>query len=90
MFMAVDKKAVAAGIAKAGKRLIEEVSKSETLQRQIFGSYTDGKPRSLTDAITGEIHSPKEKAKMEAQIKKSKKKKKKKESVGQRYAKINL
>lgn len=88
--MAVDGKVVAAGIVKAGKKIMEEVSKSETLQRQIFGSYTDGKPRNLTDAITGEIHSPKEKAKMEERIKKSKKKKKKKESEGQRYAKINL
>ena len=88
--MAVDKKAVAAGLLKAGKKIVEEVSKSETLQRQIFGSYTDGKPRSLTDAITGEVHSPKEKAKMEAQIAESKKKKKAKEKKGERYAKINL
>ena len=88
--MAVDKRAIAAGLVTAGKKIVEEVSKSETLQRQIFGSYTVGKPRNLTDAITGEVHSPKERIRMEARIEKSKKKKKKKEKEGQRYAKINL
>lgn len=88
--MAVDKKVVAAGLLKAGKKMVEEISKSESLQRHIFGSYTDGKPRNLADAITGEIRSPKERAKMEMRIAESKKKKKKKEKGGKKYAKINL
>lgn len=88
--MAVNKKAITAGILKAGKAIIDEVHKSEALQKQIFGSYADGRPRNLTDAITGEVHSPKEKAKMEKRIAESKQKKKEKEKRGERYAKINL
>lgn len=88
--MAVDKKAVAAGVIKAGQIVVNEISKSKALQKQIFGSYSDGNPRNLADAIAGEVHSPKERVRMEKQIEESKKKKRKKEKKGERYAKINL
>ncbi len=84
------KKEIAAGIIKFGHVIAKEVSKSESLQRQIFGTYSDGKPRNLADAISGEIHSPKERKQMEMRIADSAEKKKKKEKHGKRYAKINL
>lgn len=84
------KKELVAGAVKLGKTVATEFQKSESLQRQVFGSYTDGKPRNLTDAITGEIHSPKERQKMEMRLLESEKKKKKKKKKGEKYAKINL
>lgn len=61
------------GIIEVGKA----VSENDDIKSTIFGSYADGKPRSLSDAIKGEVLSPKQKKKV-ADYKKAKKKKKKK------------
>lgn len=49
----------------------EELSKSKGVQKFLCGEYSNGKPRSLIDALDGEIYSP-------SQKKRCKKKKKKK------------
>lgn len=46
-----------------------------SIQRAVFGEYTDGSPRSLIDSWNGETLSPKQKHKISK--KKGKKKKKK-------------
>ncbi len=46
------------------KSAIGELTKlcsQKEIQKMIFGTYSDGKPRSLMDAINGEILSPKQK-----------------------------
>lgn len=37
---------------------------NEKLQRTLFGEYSDGSPRSLSDCLEGEILSPKDREKM--------------------------
>ncbi len=37
---------------------------NEKLQRTLFGEYSDGTPRSLSDCLDGEILSPKDREKM--------------------------
>ena len=65
-------KAIAIGVTIAKK-----VSDDENVQKLVFGSYSDGKPRNLTDALNDEYYSPKQKSKHHKKKKKSKKKKKK-------------
>lgn len=60
---------------------IGNVLKDADVQKVILGTYSDGETRSVSDAISGEVLSPKDKEKY-AFKKKAKKKKKK--------AKINL
>lgn len=84
------KKEIVTGAIVVGKTLIHEFSKSKALQRTLLGSYSDGEPRSVVDALTGETMSPKSKHNMELRIKENAKKKKKKKKKGQKYAKINL
>jgi len=63
---------------------------NDDFQKMMLGTYSDGKTRSFADAISGEIMSPKEKAKMEKRIVKNKKKKKKRKKKGKKYGKIDL
>ena len=47
----------------------------------ICGTYADGEPRSIPDAINNEILSPKQKQKIMEKSNKKKKKKKKKDKI---------
>lgn len=62
----------------------KELLGNESVQSFLCGTYSDGSPRSLPDAISGEILSPKQKRRkqkkedeIKERIKKKKKKKKK-------------
>lgn len=76
--------AIAAGIELAISAATK-VAENEKIRKFLCGSYADGKPRSITDAITGEVLSPRQKDRIEKEIrgggKKKKKKKKKKRSA---------
>lgn len=48
---------------------------SKPFRKAMFGTYTDGTPRSLTDALDGNFRSPKEKGKNGKKSSKGKKKK---------------
>lgn len=78
----------------AGSAVIKEVGKqvgeNKEIQKILFGTYTDGQPRSLSDAIDGEIISPEDRLAITKRLKKNEKKKKKKEKKGKKYAKIDL
>lgn len=52
---------------------------SETLQKAIFGEYSDGSTRSLADALDGEVLSPRDREHMLYKKKRKKKKLKEKE-----------
>lgn len=80
-------KDIASAASSIVNSLVEEVLGNTELQKIIFGKYSDGSPRNLTDALEGEVYSPHQKDKMEKKHKKNKKKKKKK---GSKYAKIDL
>lgn len=52
------------GKLNTGMSFLKEVSKlctEKEVQKMIFGTYSDGRARSLIDAINGEILSPKQK-----------------------------
>ena len=51
---------------------------SDAGKKFLCGTYSDGSPRSLADALNGEIRSPEDREKMMKKIKKAKKKSKKK------------
>lgn len=63
------------------------VSKSPSIQKALLGSYSDGTPRSLTDALDGEVLSPKQRE--EYLYKKKKKKHKKKNKKKKKKIKID-
>jgi hypothetical protein len=51
---------------KNGLKLIESVIgllTNETIQKSIFGEYSDGNTRSIMDSLNGEVLSPSQKAK---------------------------
>lgn len=56
--------------------LVKSLAEDKNVRRIVFGTYSDGSTRSLSDAINGEILSPKDKVKYKKKKKKSKKKKK--------------
>lgn len=60
---------------------VTEVAKNKTIKKCIFGEYADGSPRSLMDALDGEILSPKERKVYMCKEKKGNKKKKKKNKM---------
>ena len=68
------KKITAAVTAIAG------VAFSEGGRKFLCGTYSDGTPRSLSDALSGEIYSPEEREKKLKKLEKSKKKKQKKKN----------
>ena len=86
----MDKKdIIGAGIEilqKAGKAIVED----EGIKGTIFGTYTNGQPRSAIDAFNGEIVSPRDRLVIAKRIEKNKKKKKKKKKKGKKYAQIDL
>lgn len=50
---------------KNGLKLIESIINlmtNETIQKSIFGQYSDGNTRSIMDSLNGEVLSPKQKA----------------------------
>lgn len=53
-----------------------KVLTNKKVRKTLFGEYTDGSARSLSDCLDGEILSPKERKKYTSKKKKSKKKKK--------------
>lgn len=67
-----DPKIIVDGIVAVSEKLL----KNEDLQKMICGQYSDGSPRSIPDAINGELMSPKEKKKELKKISKRKKKRK--------------
>lgn len=78
----------------AGKGILtgveKHISESDDAQKMIFGSYTNGKPRSLADAISGEIIHPEDKLLITQRLEEHKKLKEAKEKRGKKYAKIDL
>lgn len=79
-FIMASKELISAAIEVA-----KAVGTSDDFKSFMCGTYSDGTPRSLPDALNDEILSPKQKKKaMEAKEKQKKKKKKKK------YAKLKL
>lgn len=61
-----------------------EVNDNNDIKSLVCGVYADGKPRSISDAISGEYRSPKERKKME----KGGKKKHKKDKYKKKYKKL--
>ena len=57
------------------------IAGNDDIQKMILGTYSDGSPRSLPDALNDEFISPKEKKNILYGDKKKKKKHKKKKSV---------
>lgn len=60
---------------------ISDIALSEQGQRFICGTYSNGKPRSVVDAVRDEYISPKDREKWEKEKKKKKKSKKKKKKT---------
>lgn len=77
----------ALAIGKKGAEIIKEDKEAQSI---LFGRYADGSPRSLADAIYGEVVSPEDRLLIEKRIQKHKKKKKKKEAKGEKYGKIDI
>lgn len=61
-------------VVSALSELTKVCSRSD-VQKMVFGTYSDGKPRSLFDAINGEVLSPKQKREKLYKKRKSGKKK---------------
>jgi hypothetical protein len=72
------------------KKAEGHISENANLQKALFGTYSNGKPRNLADAISGEVIHPEDKLAITKRLAKHEKKKKKKESKGKRYAKIDI
>lgn len=53
----------------------EKLLSSGKIQEALFGTYSNGKPRNLIDALNGEVLSPKQKRNMKYKKKKVKNKK---------------
>lgn len=59
----------------------EGLSKSKGVQKFLCGEYSNGKPRSLIDALDGEIYSPSQKKRCKKKKGKNKKHNKKKKKI---------
>lgn len=57
--------------------IAKKIGKSDDFKSFLCGTYSDGTPRNLPDAINDEVLSPKQKAKAKSKKKKKKKKKQK-------------
>lgn len=68
----------------------EAIAKDDGLRKSVLGEYTNGEPRSVADAMSGEIISPKDRLAITKRLEKNKKKKKKKNKKKKKYAKIDL
>ena len=62
---------------------------NEKIQKTLFGTYSDGTPRSLPDCLEGEILSPRDRERM-IYRKKKKNKKKKKPALKKKHAKVKI
>ncbi|HAU84843.1 MAG TPA: hypothetical protein DCW90_04890 [Lachnospiraceae bacterium] len=67
-----------AKIATAAGSAIKAASENDSIKKMVLGTYTDGTPRSITDAYQGEILSPEDRLLIEKRMKKIRKKKGKK------------
>lgn len=54
---------------------ITAVADNDNVQKMVCGTYSDGKTRSIPDAVKGEVYSPKQKGKAKKKKKKKKLKK---------------
>ena len=86
----MDIKTIIAIGAEVGGRIAKEVSDNDNMKKTIFGTYSDGSPRSMSDMISGEIVSPEDRLAITRKIEKHEKKKEKKKKKGKKYAKIDL
>lgn len=77
-------------IVKVGSNVVKEAGKSPVIQKALFGTYTNGEPRNLADAMNGEIVHPEDRLRITKRIEKHEKKKEKRKKKGQKYAKIDL
>ena len=59
----------------------ETLVRNEDFKKFICGTYSDGSPRNLPDAINGEMYSPKQKKKMDKRIRKRRKAKKNRDKI---------
>lgn len=66
--------------------VVVDVISSDKVKKTLFGTYSNGKARNLTDAIHKEVVSPEDKLLITKRLKKNKKKKKK----NKKYGKIDL
>ena len=69
--MAVDVGKIAQVVTVVGKTATDILS-NEQVSKNLYGSYSDGTQRSMTDAFKGEYLSPKQKKKIDKKIKKMK------------------
>lgn len=77
--------------------ITREINDNDEIKSFVCGNYSDGRPRSLSDAVAGEYLSPKDKKKMKGgkkskdkykkKYKKLKKKTKKQDKRKRKYAK---
>lgn len=58
-----------------GIHILSNLCSNEDVQKALFGTYSNGKPRSMVDAMNGEILSPKQRRKKLYKKRKSGKKK---------------
>ena len=59
-------------VVSIGTTILREINDNNELKRLLFGTYSNGKPRSLADAVGGEFMSPKERANKHNKKKKGK------------------
>lgn len=64
-------------IVETAVAIAKKIGKSDDFKSFLCGTYSDGTPRNLPDAINDEVLSPKQKAKAKKKKKDKKKKKKK-------------
>ena len=69
--MAADKKVIVETVVAISEKLLS----NDKVKSMVLGTYSDGTPRSIPDAINNELYSPKQKKKA---IKRNEKRKKKK------------
>lgn len=62
--------------------VVVDVIASEKVKKTLFGTYSNGKARNLSDAIHQEVISPEERLLITKRLKKNKKKKKKNKKHG--------
>lgn len=62
--------------------VVVDVLASDKMKKTLFGTYSNGKARNLTDAIHREVVSPEDKLLITKRLKKNKKKKKKNKKYG--------
>lgn len=77
-------------IISVGSNVVKEAGNSPEIKKALFGTYTNGEPRNLADAMNGEIIHPEDRLRITKRLKKNEKKKEKRKKKGEKYAKIDL